>query len=154
MTVKGNHDFSALNVIRPANARFGEVVCIELNIQGHYLGYSKRKSIHVPPSSNAYWNFMNLRSLVVAWSSLKGVPRDDRIAVHQILNLAVRHIHLKECMATYLDNWDAGTPTQYYKLNIRKVDEQVGWVGEVSPVGASPLDDPFVTIFPLEQTDN
>lgn len=113
MTV--SRDFSELNVLRPQGARFGEVVSIALYApEGAFfanelpfpsydslVGHSKRKSIHVPPSSNAYWNFTNLHSDLVTWCNTKGVCRENRIVLQSLLNRTVRWIHLYEVEATY-----------------------------------------------------
>jgi len=104
-----NADFSILNTLRPANAGFGEVVCIELreldawnsSNASTFLGYSKRKSISVPPSSNAYWNWIGLRSLLVAWCSKRGITRQARLNLYQMLNDHVRAIHLYELEGAY-----------------------------------------------------
>lgn len=144
MTV--SNDFSYLNSLRPANAVFGEVVSLELFVDGLYdqvsdqvrssiIGRSKRKSIHVPPSSNAYWNFMNLRADFVRAASAVGMCREDRKAVVRLLNLSVRHIHYFELCQTYRleepkQGWSEfgvleGETTQYYQIHLSK--DVFGW---------------------------
>jgi hypothetical protein len=127
MTV--SRDFSFLNILRPLTARFGEVVSIDLHIDGESLGYAKRKSIHVPPSSNAYWNYMTLRSLVTADNSRKGRHRDDRIFLERAIHHAVSFIHSRECEATYDEQSDL-LKIQYYDLQIDK--GPTGWSIRVS----------------------
>jgi len=108
--------YSELNDFRPANACYGEVVCIELYLNGESLGYSKRKSIHVPPSSNAYWNFVALRSLAVEYANKYGIERRVRDALYLTIDQAVRRIHENELKLAYLI---AGDKTQqYYDLHL------------------------------------
>lgn len=93
MTVSRN--FSELNI----HPNKGWVTSIDLydpyplfGGSGH-IGSSKRKSCHVPNSSNAYWNYVNLRSQVVAWESRQGIIRDDRRLFERALNGCVRFCH-------------------------------------------------------------
>jgi hypothetical protein len=115
-------NFQALNDLRPANAVFGEVTCIELHVQTLsdmdpvFLGYTKRKSIHVPPSSNAYWNYFNLQALVTAFCSERGIVREDRKALYASLRNMVRRIHRHSLVEAYEFKWDQAT--QYYRLDL------------------------------------
>ena len=114
--------FNDLNTLRPADACFGEVVCIELYINGESRGYSKRKSIHVPPSSNAYWNFVGIRSLMVEYANELGIQRRQREALYHAIEMAVEWIHENELLAVYKM---AGNSVQYYDLNVTHDGENV-----------------------------
>jgi hypothetical protein len=120
-----NSDFSALNSLRPHDARFGEVVAIDLYVSfvdphapREFVGNTKRKSIHCPPSTNAYWNFVNLRTRLTEWFTLNGVSRRDRSQLVRLLNLGVRHIHLHEMEATYSKK---KVSYQYYTFVLKPV---------------------------------
>lgn len=136
-------DFSELNALRPSHIRFGEVVSISLywgkppvsfdgslfSRQSWLVGHSKRKSIHVPPSSNAYWNFVNLRSDLVEWFSEKGTCRRDRRTAVRLLNEAVRWIHRYEMDSCYnLERAPHGSH-QYY--NVLLCIDDCGWSASV-----------------------
>lgn len=101
-------DFSYLNSLRPAGARFGEVVAIALyhvvEVDGMKVsssfGYTKRKSIHVSPATNAYWNMMGLcaeinRFVTGESNASRAVRREMKNgvvqAVHLIHEFALRH---------------------------------------------------------------
>jgi len=126
-----SNDFSVLNVLRPKDAVYGEVVCIELRHASYtwdstreewnlrdaeYLGYSKRKQLMSQPGVNAYWNFVNLRSLVTQLCSRKGLSRQTRSFLYGQLNMIVRKIHLYELETTY-GHRDA-VSHQYYVVTL------------------------------------
>ena len=117
MTVISSPKFHSLNSLRPANAGFGEVVSLELYFQGESLGYSKRKSIHVPPSSNAYWNFVGLRSFMVKHANEIGMGRHERNTIYQLIEICVRWVHESELKAVYQGE---GKSKQYYDIRIEE----------------------------------
>ena len=117
MTVISSPKFHSLNSLRPANAGFGEVVSLELYFQDESLGYSKRKSIHVPPSSNAYWNFVGLRSFMVKHANEIGMSRHERNTIYQLIEICVRWVHESELKAVYQGE---GKSKQYYDIRIEE----------------------------------
>lgn len=88
-----------LDQFRPTDASFGEVVGIQLV---HSLGYgvskvvnfTKRKSIHVPPSANAYWNYMNLTVSVTKLLKNERYSPDMRKSLRRDFIRAIGNIHL------------------------------------------------------------
>lgn len=120
--------FYSLNCHRPQNVTFGEVTCIELyvtmglNLRDRFVGISKRKSVHVPASSNAYWNFTNLRANLVAYCSERGVKRQTRKALYAALREGVEVIHRRNLRETYSTQFE-GEATQYFTLNLFVRDE-------------------------------
>jgi hypothetical protein len=116
-----SNQFYELNPLRPANARFAEVTGINLTVtfpEGApiFVGFSKRKSIHVPASSNAYWNWVNLRTDLVRFVSERGLDRRDRIALQSALNDAIRKIHEISLRGAYSGEENG---TQYFELNLK-----------------------------------
>lgn len=148
-----SNDFSILNSLRPANAESGEVVCIELRymevhqassakaeitpVTTHTLGYSKRKSISVPASSNAYWNLMNLRALVTEFCSEKGINRETRSFLYSTLNKVVRKIHLYELEASY--GHTNNVSHQYYFVTILHITKLNGKPSNIWEVYDRPM---------------
>ncbi|DAD51437.1 hypothetical protein QIK53_gp1 [ssRNA phage Esthiorhiza.2_40] len=137
-----NSYFSSLNDFRPARASFGEVVSIKLvsieSIKDHESGiwrnldndlaWTKRKSIHVPASSNAYWNWMALRSAVTRYCAISGHSTVTTCYLQSRVKEVVMEIHRRELMATYHNQ---GRSIQYYTAFIREdVSGQpiMGWV--------------------------
>jgi hypothetical protein len=111
--------FDSLNSLRPANASFGEVVSIDLFLKGKHLGGSKRKSIHVPASSNAYWNWMTLRSVVTrSFRENPELTGDDRQVVRKLLKGLVKWIHESELKLTYFSDL---APVQYYEIHFERL---------------------------------
>lgn len=119
--------FSQLNHLRPANAGFGEVTSIRLvysinrgewdplQTERFVLGHTKRKSIHVPPSSNAYWNEMALRSLLTELFTREGVDRSQRQVLRASLRSAVMQIHQHSLCQAY--GWgDAKVDHEVYPM--------------------------------------
>ncbi len=120
MSVKSGQ-FYELNSLRPANASFGEVVSINLLVtdaagQTYDLGSSKRKSIHVPPSSNAYWNWMSLKADLTAWLSSNGVARPQRTVFYAALNEMVRTAHKISLVAHFGSSTE--TVLQYFQVDL------------------------------------
>jgi len=139
-----NNDFSVLNVLRPEGAPCSEVVSIELRyaermwdparedwnlIDAEYLGSSKRKQIRSQPGVNAYWNFMNLRSLITQLSNRKGFSRQTRSYLYERLNVTVRKLHLYELEATY--GHRETISHQYYVMTLVQLLPSSMWVVEV-----------------------
>lgn len=127
MSVLSNQ-FYELNPLRPADAAYGEVTCIELHVTDwsgrvDFLGYSKRKSIHVPPSSNAYWNWMCLRADLTRYCSERGFHRGLRSSLYAALNDGVRNIHRISCIDAYTGGYEA---SQYFDLNLSISAEVLG----------------------------
>jgi hypothetical protein len=119
-------NFAHLNLLRPANARFGEVVCFELFFRDEFgavesLGYTKRKSIHVPPSTNAYWNWKGVEAMITQLSSRKGFRRVTRSYLYQRANELVEKTYIDELDRTYNDQ-SAVRPVQYYSMYITKLN--------------------------------
>lgn len=130
--------FNELNALRPANAVFGEVVCIELYINGVSRGYSKRKSISVPPSSNAYWNFVGLRSVMVEYANEFGIQRRHREALYTVLERAIAWVHENELKAMF--GFDNRNSVQYYDLNVvHESDHVSGYITDTNEVKLDPL---------------
>lgn len=124
--------FDSLNSLRPANAAFGEVVCIELFIDWKSIGYSKRKSIHVPASSNAYWNWMTLRSVVT--KAFRGNPElsgDDRQVVRKMLKGLVKWVHESELTTTFHSDLPS---VQYYDVHLERLSRG-HWLANVYRAG-------------------
>lgn len=119
-----NTDFSSLNFLRPSDASFGEVVHISLYVaEGGgltFIGDSKRKSVHVPPSSNAYWNFVGLRSALVQYFTREGVQRPLRTWMTAELRNIVEAVHKRELEATY-SRFDY-VSVQYYDVVLYPTD--------------------------------
>jgi len=128
-----SNDFSVLNVLRPKNATHAEVVSIELRyaqygwnltreewdlVDAEYLGYSKRKQFRSQPGVNAYWNFVNLRSLVTQLCTREGLSRQTRSVLYEQLNMIVRKLHLYELESTY-GHRDA-VSHQYYVVTLSR----------------------------------
>jgi hypothetical protein len=129
-------DFSQLNAYRPKDATFGEVVAISLYVSLHNpgnlesvawesVGYTKRKSIHVPPSSNAYWNAMALFAEINRYipgedAASRGIRRELKECVCKVVKL----VHERELVATY----DASCHLksfQYYEVFLTA--SHLGW---------------------------
>ena len=131
--------FYHLNTHRPTQAGFGEVTSIYLNVYlgdqlgAQFVGRSKRKSVHVPPSSNAYWNHANLRADLVAFCSERGIKRQTRLALYASLRQGVDNIHQRNLRETYSTAFEANA-TQYFVLDLIVRDEVPGFTvidGEV-----------------------
>jgi len=133
MSVPSNQ-FYELNQLRPKGSSCGEVTSIDLFVTEHdscstyFITASKRKSIHVPPSSNAYWNWMNLRAELTAFASRKGYERKTRNALYAALNDAVRFTHKFSCIEHYTD--EVEDATQYFSIYLT-IGAEVPDVGAV-----------------------
>jgi hypothetical protein len=102
------------------------VVHISLYVAEHggltLIGDSKRKSIHVPPSSNAYWNFVGLRSALVQYFTREGIQRPLRTWLMKELRTIVEAVHRYELMATYDNNDPEFQSVQYYDVVLYPTD--------------------------------
>ena len=146
-----SNSFQELNSLRPADARFGEVTCIHLFVTDVYgqttsVEWSKRKSVHVPPSSNAYWNWMCLRAGLVRWCSERGITRRQRLALYESLNQAVRETHKISLMQTYAEGGE--TVVQYFDIHLRMcIDdlptEPIQWVWADANFSETPDESPL-----------
>jgi predicted HD phosphohydrolase len=97
---------------------FGEVVGITLRgFDDCIIDFTKRKSIHVLPSSNAYWNYMAIQASVKRYLRAQAPQTFDRNSslVRRAISSMVHTIHLREVEATYSQD---GHMAQYYTAHM------------------------------------
>lgn len=134
MSVKSTQ-FLELNALRPAKASWGEVTSINLRVTlpdgiTYSIGESKRKSVHVPPSSNAYWNWMALRAELTRFYSSNGVERQIRNVLNASLKEAVRCIH-KISLEEHYGTQCPMEAVQYFDLTLKIVEIGFGLDHEI-----------------------
>lgn len=122
-----------LDQFRPRDASFGEVVGIQLI---HSFGYgnekvvdfSKRKSIHVAPSANAYWNYMNLTVSASRLLKSSRYSADQTKSLRRDFVRAIGNIHLYALERAYgtVDNGEGRytAPEQGLIMDWRQSDGQ------------------------------
>ena len=151
MPVSQSLNFLALNTFFPNKGRkIGEVVAISVLVERasplsgvktwDAIAYSKRKSIHVPVSSNAYWNWVNLRSEMVADFSLQGTSRADRDTLLALVNKAIRRVYYR--LGNELtEGGHVGQVNQYFQFILSQGEPTGNWYCTVLGEADQVLDD-------------